>query len=185
MSIHLGAALCADLLLTGSTVFCLLVQFNLRSVQFPDARSQRHSKTILRWGPTAPILNSLLRGTIHSAAPAAVCALINFVAIVLVHKQPGIPVSSMVGSGSNTVLPQLYAWPAMWTLNSREGISLAANNGDYTLHPGLSSTSDSETAGNPHAGANKMIGLQGGQDKLVSFSATEMLQQNGRMVCVV
>ncbi|KAF7341507.1 hypothetical protein MVEN_01888200 [Mycena venus] len=51
MSIHVGAALCADLLLTGSTAFYLL----------------RHSKTVLPRGPTAPILNSLLRVTIQAS----------------------------------------------------------------------------------------------------------------------
>ncbi|KAJ7890084.1 hypothetical protein B0H14DRAFT_2690530 [Mycena olivaceomarginata] len=129
MSIHLGAALCADLLLTGSTAFYLL----------------RHSKTVLPRGPTAPILNSLLRVTIQSAAPAALCAFINFVAVVLLNGRTAIPVSATIGGGSNTVLPQLYAWSAMWTLNSREDIHLAADNNRYTLHPELQGTSDSET----------------------------------------
>ncbi|KAJ6541495.1 hypothetical protein B0H19DRAFT_1268487 [Mycena capillaripes] len=160
---HLGAVLCGDLLLTASTVFYLL----------------RHSKTVLPRGPTAPILDSLRR----SAAPPALCALINFVSTLLVHAQPAnTSVSSMIGFGSNTVLPQLYVWAAMWTLNSREDIYLADNN-QCTLHPELhASTSDSGTAGHPvvHAGgANKPIDLQpGGQDKLISLGATEKLQQN-------
>ncbi|KAJ6541508.1 hypothetical protein B0H19DRAFT_316523 [Mycena capillaripes] len=169
MSPHLGTVLCGDLILTGSTVFYLL----------------RHSKTVLPRGPTAPILGSLRRVTIQSATPAALCALIDFVSVVLVPTRGHTPVSSMLGTGLNTVLPQLYAWSAMWTLNSREGIYLAADNDQCTLHPELRRTSDSESMGNLHAGANKMMGLPSGQNKLISFSATEIFQQNGMMVFVV
>ncbi|KAF8166771.1 hypothetical protein K438DRAFT_1616498 [Mycena galopus ATCC 62051] len=126
MSIHLGAALCADLLLTGSTAFYLLACLHFAL------------------GPTAPILNSLRRVTIQSAAPAALCALINFVAVVLMYKKIAILVSSLIGGVANIVLPQLYAWSAMWTLNSREDIHLAADNSRYTLHPELKGTSDSD-----------------------------------------
>ncbi|KAJ7804578.1 hypothetical protein B0H14DRAFT_2883581, partial [Mycena olivaceomarginata] len=150
MSIHLGAALCADLLMTGSTAFYLL----------------RHSKTVLPRGPTAPILNSLLRVTIQSAAPAAFCAFINFVAVVLLLKQTAIPISATIGGGSNTVLPQLYAWSAMWTLNSREDIHLAADNNRYTLHPELQGTCDSETWGN-----KPIMSFRRGQDRLISLGA--------------
>ncbi|KAJ6541475.1 hypothetical protein B0H19DRAFT_1173303, partial [Mycena capillaripes] len=142
VSPHLGAVLCGDLLLTGSTVFYLL----------------RHSKTVLPRGPTAPILSSLRRVTIQSAAPAALCAIINFVSAALAHTQPGDnPVSSMISSVSNTVLPQLYVWAAMWTLNSREDIHLADNN-QCTLHPELRGTSDSGTKGHLRAaGTSRLI----------------------------
>ncbi|KAJ6541501.1 hypothetical protein B0H19DRAFT_1173374 [Mycena capillaripes] len=165
MSPHLGAVFCGDLLLTGSTVFYLL----------------RHSKTVLPRGPTAPILSSLRRVTIQSAAPAALCALIDFVSAMVVKTQPGhTPVSSMISIGSNTLLPQLYVWAAMWTLNSREDIYRAAENNQCTLDQAeLRGTSDSETAGNLHLGANKMIGLQSSQDKLISLGATEKLHQDG------
>ncbi|KAJ6541494.1 hypothetical protein B0H19DRAFT_1268486 [Mycena capillaripes] len=105
----------------------------------------------------------------QSAAPPALCALINFVFALLVHAQSAnTPVSSMISSGSNTVLPQLYVWAAMWTLNSREDIYLADNN-QCTLHPELRGTSDSETAGHPivHAdGGNKRIDHQRGGVKI-------------------
>ncbi|KAJ6541479.1 hypothetical protein B0H19DRAFT_1268475 [Mycena capillaripes] len=182
---HLGAVLCGDLLLTGSTVFYLL----------------RHSKTVLPRGLTAPILSSLRRVTIQasrslsprqnvlliintkrqSAAPPAVCALLNFIATVLLYPQPAnTPVSSTISSGWNTVLPQLYVWAAMWTLNYREDI-FAADNNQCTLHPELRATSDSDTVGHPaHAGGgNKLIDFQR-EDKLISLGATEKLQQNLR-----
>ncbi|KAJ7819530.1 hypothetical protein B0H13DRAFT_2292217 [Mycena leptocephala] len=166
MSIHLGAALCADLLLTGSTAFYLL----------------RHSKAVLPRGPTAPILNSLLRVTIQSAAPAALCAFINFVSVVLLYKQTAIPVTATIGGSSNTVLPQLYAWSAMWTLNSREDIHLAAENSRYTLHPELQGTSDSETSDYDNHGRTdkSIVGFRSGQD-----GAAQKLPQNSELVCAV
>ncbi|KAJ7825115.1 hypothetical protein B0H14DRAFT_3468759 [Mycena olivaceomarginata] len=99
---HLGTAMCGDLLLTGGTVFWLL----------------RHSNVVLPRGQTARMLDSLLRLTIHSAAPAAVCAFVNF------------------GGGhviSNMILPKLYAISAMWILNSRDDIRAALEHGP-TMH---------------------------------------------------
>ncbi|KAF8193193.1 hypothetical protein K438DRAFT_1969682 [Mycena galopus ATCC 62051] len=104
---HLATVVCGDLLLTGSTVFYLL----------------RHSNNSLSRGPTAPILNSLLRMTIQ-ATPAALCALINF-GSTLGELPTWVPRLLMVDAITNMVLPQLYAWSAMWTLNSREEIYLA------------------------------------------------------------
>ncbi|KAF8193200.1 hypothetical protein K438DRAFT_1969690 [Mycena galopus ATCC 62051] len=104
---HLATVVCGDLLLTGSTVFYLL----------------RHSNNSLSRGPTAPILNSLLRVTIQ-ATPAALCALINF-GSTLGELPTWVPRLLIVDTITNTVLPQLYAWSAMWTLNSREEIYLA------------------------------------------------------------
>ncbi|KAJ6541516.1 hypothetical protein B0H19DRAFT_1239348 [Mycena capillaripes] len=159
MSIHLGAALGGDLLLTGSTAFYLL----------------RHSKTVLPRGPTAPLLSSLLRVTIQSAAPAA---LVNFVAtitiVTLIHKKSPGALVSLAGAASNTVLPQLYVWSALWTLNSREDIYLAADTTQCTLHPEWRGTAE-ESAG--HRG-NEMLDSQRGQDKSVSLASTEKFQQN-------
>ncbi|KAJ6553033.1 hypothetical protein B0H19DRAFT_1072517 [Mycena capillaripes] len=104
MSAHLVAAMCGDLLLTGSTAFYLL-----------------------------------------SAAPVALVRLIATVAMwMLRQKNPGTFVK-MLSAIAVTVLPQLYIWSAMWTLNSREDIYLAADNDRYTLHPELRET-DSRAA---------------------------------------
>jgi hypothetical protein len=46
----------------------------------------------------------------------------------------------MLSAIAVTLLPQLYVWSAMWTLNSREDIYLAADNDRYTLHPELRET---------------------------------------------
>ncbi|KAJ7924736.1 hypothetical protein B0H13DRAFT_1863767 [Mycena leptocephala] len=127
VSIHLGAALCADLLLTGSTAFYLLTR-----------RQQSQSRQ-------------------RSVAVRTRC------------------------------FPQLYAWSAMWTLNSREDIHLAAENSRYTLHPELQGTSDSETSDyNNHGRTDKSImGLRSGQDRVISLGAAQKLPQNSELACAV
>ncbi|KAF8193591.1 hypothetical protein K438DRAFT_2017698 [Mycena galopus ATCC 62051] len=124
---HLGIALSGDLLLTGSTVFWLL----------------RHGETVLSGGPTETILNSLIRVTVQSAAPAALCASITFV--VTIQYDSWTPASVMIDCIMTMVLPQLYAWSAMWALNSRDGIcSRAAET--YSVHLGTTlALSDPET----------------------------------------
>jgi hypothetical protein len=53
---------------------------------------------------------------------------------------------------ANMVLPQLYAWSAMWTLNSREEICIAAGNCSYTVDLKTSGggSSNSETTHHQH-----------------------------------
>ncbi|KAF8176248.1 hypothetical protein K438DRAFT_2022724 [Mycena galopus ATCC 62051] len=121
-SIHLGVAVCGDLLQTGSIVFYLL----------------RHSKTLDHHyrGPTAFMLNSLLRG--QSAAPGALCALGNFTSVVVTLSAPAFVANRLSGprvasSVVNTFLPKVYAMAAMWTLNSRDDIRSAAANKPLTL----------------------------------------------------
>jgi hypothetical protein len=87
----------------------------------------------------------------QSAAPAALCALIDFVVDMRINKtiwEPGLVVLALV---ANMVLPYLYAWSAMWTLNSRGDICLAAANCPYTFDFGLSvGSSKSETTQGQH-----------------------------------
>ncbi|KAJ7347590.1 hypothetical protein DFH08DRAFT_960891 [Mycena albidolilacea] len=138
MPAHLVAAMCGDFLLTGSTAFYLL----------------RHRKTVLPRGPTAPILNSLLR----SAAPVALVRLIATVTMLMLrHKNPGTFVR-ILSASAVTLLPQLYVWSAMWTLNSREDIYLAADSDRYTLHPELRET---ETPVQLNTGGRKIVDSQG------------------------
>ncbi|KAF7341023.1 hypothetical protein MSAN_02088000 [Mycena sanguinolenta] len=139
ISIHLGVVLCGDLLMTGNTVFWLL-----RSKEF-----------VLSRGPTSTIIRSLLRVTVQrpiaikhqSAAPAALCASINF-GTTIGELRGWIPALLMVNFIAGLVLAQLYAWSAMWTLNSRDDICLAAQFSSFTVNLGMSVTtmSDSGTA---------------------------------------
>ncbi|KAF8215176.1 hypothetical protein K438DRAFT_1926751 [Mycena galopus ATCC 62051] len=140
VSTHLGVVLAGDLLLTGSTVFWLL----------------HHGETVLSRGPAATILNSLVRLTLQSAAPPALCALLIFGVAIRLHLHTAdnsVPVLMMLNYMAIMVVPQLYAWSAMWTLNSREEISLATVNGPCTVNLGTeSASSDLEASRSPHPG---------------------------------
>ncbi|KAJ6512959.1 hypothetical protein C8R45DRAFT_330652 [Mycena sanguinolenta] len=132
---HMGVALFGDLVLTGSIIFWLL----------------RHNKAANSRGSTATtIVSSLVRLAVQSAAPVALCTLINFIVIMLrAHTPSGTPALLMVDFITNNILPQLYAWSAMWTLNSREE-TVAAGNTPYTVNLG-SSSSNVKTGQIPHA----------------------------------
>ncbi|KAJ7187086.1 hypothetical protein C8R46DRAFT_1058810 [Mycena filopes] len=99
---QLGIALIGDLVLTMSTTFFLL----------------RHAKKVLPRGPTATMLDSLIRLTLQSAAPALICAGINFVTCLILSRHNH-------GSSSAALL---YAISAMWVLNSREELRTASEN---------------------------------------------------------
>ncbi|KAJ6457226.1 hypothetical protein C8R45DRAFT_564524 [Mycena sanguinolenta] len=130
ISIHLGVVLCGNLLMTWNTVFWLL-----RSKEFALSR-----------GPASTIIHSLLRLTVQSAAPAALCASINF-GTTIGELRGWVPALLMVNFITGLVLAQLYAWSAMWTLNSRDEICLSARNSSFTINLGMkvATSSDSET----------------------------------------
>ncbi|KAJ6478982.1 hypothetical protein C8R45DRAFT_1101417 [Mycena sanguinolenta] len=114
--LYLGAALAADALLCGSTIFFLL----------------RHSKYASP--ETSGVLSALIRLAFQSAAPAVVCALIALVAsLVWDRTTPNAYI--MVAIIANHVLPKAYAISAMWTLNSRKKIRRA-----HLMGPQSSST---------------------------------------------
>ncbi|KAJ7160218.1 hypothetical protein C8R46DRAFT_364969 [Mycena filopes] len=112
---QLGIALSGDLLLTISTTCFLL----------------RHAKKVLPRGPTATLLDSLIRLTLQSAAPALICAGINFVSVLILssYDHRSSSAALMLACISNMVLPKLYAISAMWVLNSREELRTASQNG--------------------------------------------------------
>ncbi|KAJ7760350.1 hypothetical protein B0H16DRAFT_1532029 [Mycena metata] len=121
VSMHLGLAMGGDLLQTGSIVFYLL----------------RHSQAVLRHGPVASMLSSLLRLTIQSAAPGAFCALVDFSATIQAVRstksKSGPSLAVMISVIANIMLPKLYAMAAMWTLNYPDEIRSAATRVDVEL----------------------------------------------------
>ncbi|KAJ7835581.1 hypothetical protein B0H14DRAFT_3706575 [Mycena olivaceomarginata] len=150
--IHLGVVLSGDSLLTGSTIWYLL----------------RHShQCALARGPAATMLSRLRRLTLQSAAPAALCALINFSGNTRMNATTWMPALVMINFISNMVLPQLYAWSAMWTLNSREEICLAAESCSYTvnlLQTSAGGSSFSETTCHQHQDTPVVKGQTGRLD---------------------
>ncbi|KAJ7090692.1 hypothetical protein C8R44DRAFT_648100, partial [Mycena epipterygia] len=115
VNIHLGTVFIGDVLLCGSTIYFLLY----------------HSKDASPL--TTGILNALTKLTFQSAAPAAVCALINLVGTL---DWDGTTPNAyiMLAIIANTALPKLYAISAMWTLNSRKEIRQAHLIGPKSRH---------------------------------------------------
>ncbi|KAJ6600985.1 hypothetical protein DFH09DRAFT_1126404 [Mycena vulgaris] len=154
VAVHLATTFFGDLLLTGSTTLFLL----------------QHSKDVLPRGQTATLLNSLLRLTIQSAAPAALCAFINLVCSQVGRKTDVANARMMVAIIANLALPKLYAISAMWTLNSREGIRAAAepsSRATYTMS--LGTVADPEIGGCPDGGDE-------GEVKSATLRETEIIQ---------
>ncbi|KAJ6530817.1 hypothetical protein DFH09DRAFT_1093426 [Mycena vulgaris] len=114
IAVHLGTVFAGDLLLCGSTVFFLT----------------NHSKQALP--QTAGMLNAILKLTFQSAAPAALCALINLICSQSGSKSASANGWSMIAIITNNILPKLYGISAMWTLNSRKDIRLARSAGQTT-----------------------------------------------------
>lgn len=96
---HLSAVFAGDMLITLSTAYFLL----------------KTKKEVLP--QTVGIISALVRLTFQTAAPAAVCALFN-----LVFSQVYSGSNKLISTGFNQVLPKLYAFSMMWTLNARLNI---------------------------------------------------------------
>ncbi|KAF8205277.1 hypothetical protein K438DRAFT_1757264 [Mycena galopus ATCC 62051] len=90
---------------------------------------QRNFGNVFPRGQTAQMLSALLRLTIQSATPGAVCALINFVAAMQNRTGTWVGPALMLAEISNVLLPKLYAISAMWTLNSRGDLRAVVENG--------------------------------------------------------
>ncbi|KAJ7887403.1 hypothetical protein B0H13DRAFT_2666478 [Mycena leptocephala] len=124
LAVHLGLAMGGDLLQTGSIMFYLL----------------RHSKAVLRRGPMASMLSSLLLLTIQART---FCALVNFVATIRSIRSPtttsGLSTPLVISVFANVMLSKFYAMAAMWTLNSRNEIRSAAAVTELPTHLDLPS----------------------------------------------
>ncbi|KAJ7825552.1 hypothetical protein B0H14DRAFT_3874414 [Mycena olivaceomarginata] len=105
---HLGSVFAGDVLLTSTTAYFLL-------------RSQRRALP-----QSEALIGSLLRLTFRTAAPAALCAMLNL--IVSVRFTGDKALFSLV---FNMPLPKLYAISMMFTLNARRRIRLSGRSGQY------------------------------------------------------
>ncbi|KAJ7122315.1 hypothetical protein C8R44DRAFT_876612 [Mycena epipterygia] len=104
-SIHLPAVMAGDILLTSSTAYFLIKKKN---------QAMPH---------TVGVLNALIRLTFQTAAPATICALINFVMNQTFPEEfPG--ARGAAAAAANEALPKLYAFSMMWTLNGRTDIRM-------------------------------------------------------------
>ncbi|KAF8134110.1 hypothetical protein K438DRAFT_1997876 [Mycena galopus ATCC 62051] len=97
---HLGTAFVGDAILTLTTAYFLLKarKFTINPV-------------------TAGILNSLIRLTFQTAAPASLAAMFNLIWSQMYKTNH--PLLAYIELGFNQPLPKLYAISMMWTLNAR------------------------------------------------------------------
>ncbi|KAJ6469291.1 hypothetical protein C8R45DRAFT_1105160 [Mycena sanguinolenta] len=87
----------------------------------------------------------------QSAAPLTLCSLINFGVSMSRPSVHGTQASLILDFITTGILPQLYAWSAMWTLNSRDEIA-AGGNTRYTFDLGIASCAlDVKNGQLPHA----------------------------------
>jgi hypothetical protein len=167
------------------------------SIPFIYAPIQRHSKAVLRRGPMASILGSLLRLTIQasipsshqtdlrlpskrqSAAPGAFCALVDFVATIRAIRSPGLSIPFLISVIANVMLPKLYAMAAMWALNSRDEIRSAKAVIEPSTHLDLPS-SRGVSAGSTSAPKMSRYLSAGGMDTTGSQS-TSSISRSGNI----
>ncbi|KAF7329585.1 hypothetical protein MKEN_00221400 [Mycena kentingensis (nom. inval.)] len=101
LAVHLATVFVGDTVLCGLMVYFLL----------------KHSEEASP--ATVGLLNAVITLTILSAAPAALCALLNFIFNQLAMTSISWGFFNFV---ANQLLPKLYAFSAMWTLNARRGM---------------------------------------------------------------
>ncbi|KAJ7127648.1 hypothetical protein C8R44DRAFT_873470 [Mycena epipterygia] len=126
IGIHLGTVSAGDAALCGSTVYFLLA----------------HSKHVLP--ETGAMLNAIAKLTFQSAAPGALCALLNLIGSQVSQRtanegDAGANRWTMLALITNFALPKLYAISALWTLNSRKKIQSAYSSGQNTSSTGSKS----------------------------------------------
>jgi len=102
---HLSSVFAGDLLITMSTAYFLL----------------RSRRGVLPH--TAGIVNALVRLAFQTAAPAALCAMLN-----LIFSQIYTGDNKLISSAFNQSLAKLYAFSMMWTLNARSELRRTLNN---------------------------------------------------------
>ncbi|KAJ7473447.1 hypothetical protein FB451DRAFT_1398556 [Mycena latifolia] len=149
LAAHLGAVFAGDLFLCAGTTFYLL----------------RRSREALP--QTAGMLDSILKLTFQSAAPAAFCALVN---LICTQATPnGTTGWTMIAIIANQALPKLYAMSAMWTLNSRKNIRLARSHGQTT------SSNDNTPSGRRRTN-NVELGALSGHHAIVPIQVRTQVQ---------
>ncbi|KAJ6549685.1 hypothetical protein B0H19DRAFT_1264605 [Mycena capillaripes] len=96
---HLGSVFAGDIILCLTTAYFLI---KTKDNVLPQ---------------TVGLISALVRLTLQTAAPAAICAMFN---LIFSQHNPG--GSGIISTAFNMMLPKLYAISMMWTLNARRTI---------------------------------------------------------------
>ncbi|KAF7307375.1 hypothetical protein MIND_00531600 [Mycena indigotica] len=147
ISVHVGVVFGGDVLLCLSTAHFLL----------------KHSKQVLP--QTAGMLNAILKLTFQTAAPGALCAMMNLITSRTSDKPDPYNVSLMLSVITTDMLPKIYAFSAMWTLNSRRSIRLGGS-------------SNQDTSSNDGPSGGRRTGPSGGRGgvELGTFGKVQRIQ---------
>ncbi|KAF7307362.1 hypothetical protein MIND_00530300 [Mycena indigotica] len=129
LSLHVGVVFGGDLLLCLTTAYFLL----------------KTSKQVLP--QTAGMLNAILKLTFQTAAPGAVCAMINLITSRLASTPNPYNTSLLISVIATDILPKIYALSAMWTLNSRRSIRVGGSSGQDSSTEGPSGGRRTGTSG--------------------------------------
>ncbi|KAH7092877.1 hypothetical protein BKA62DRAFT_64145 [Auriculariales sp. MPI-PUGE-AT-0066] len=111
---HLSATFASDLLMTMSSAYFLL----------------QSKKNSLR--QTQTLIDTLIRLTWQSAAPAAVVATLNLILSQAVAQE------FLISTIPNELLPKVYSIAMLWTINSRKNIRLVNASGKTSSSEGVS-----------------------------------------------
>ncbi|KAH8824115.1 hypothetical protein DL96DRAFT_1818800 [Flagelloscypha sp. PMI_526] len=131
---HLSSVFAGDMLMTIAMIYFLL----------------KTKKTVLP--QTVGMITALIRLTLSSAAPAAICAMIN-----LVLSQVYVGTDNLMSTAFNQALPKLYAVSMMYVLNSRRDLRMSnGRSGGIT-----SSTSNHQMANRRTGAPDPERGLTG------------------------
>ncbi|KAJ7922009.1 hypothetical protein B0H13DRAFT_2317936 [Mycena leptocephala] len=138
---HLGSVFAGDVCMTSLTAYFLI-----------------KSKTDVL-PQMVGLINSLVRLTFQTAAPAAICALFN---LAFSQKNPG--GSGIISTAFNEMIPKLYAISMMYTLNARHTIRAS--------HLGVAANSN-EIAGGRSRGTRRQD-IELGQIQVVTQTGTHV-----------
>ncbi|CAK5282113.1 unnamed protein product [Mycena citricolor] len=112
----------ADSALCGSTIFFLLVSRSARLHRLPQGSLPPQSRSDQAFRSTASTLHRIAAVTIQSAAPAALCALVVLASSQAAPNYYSGSAALAVTLVATNVLPMVYAFAALWTLNARRAI---------------------------------------------------------------
>ncbi|KAK7052149.1 hypothetical protein R3P38DRAFT_2762570 [Favolaschia claudopus] len=139
---HLSSVFAGDVLMTSLTAYFLL----------------KSKRDVLP--QTVGVINSLIRLTFQTAAPAAICAMFN---LAFSQKNPG--GSGIISTAFNQMLPKLYAISMMYTLNARRTIR--------ATHSSVTATSN-EISGGRSRGTRRPGDMELGAIQVVTQTETHV-----------
>ncbi|KAJ7292068.1 hypothetical protein C8J57DRAFT_1492546 [Mycena rebaudengoi] len=144
-AVHLSSVFAGDLILTLTTAYFLI---KTKHGVLPQTLS-----------------SALVRLTFQTAAPGALCAMLN---LVFSQYKPG--GAGLIGTAFNMALPKLYAISMMWTLNGRRTMRLA-----HCTPRGLNTSSNEIAVGRSRGPHRDVGGVELGPIQVLTQTETHIV----------